>query len=712
MASSRRTFLKGSLAGAGLAWNGQRMLARPRSNPRDHASIAANLQEVIGTLRLGAEFFLNETATEESVKRHFRLMHSSGFTIARIFIIWDDVEHAPGEWNFERYDWIYNAAQESGIKIAATLCSEDPPGWMKVTPFYHNHMDLDDPNLREHSATYLEKVVSRYGNHPAQGAWLLMNEPHPEYYYDRPTMEAFGKWLQAKYGTVDELNRRWFRPLRKFADVQLSADHWNSYWVDYPSFVDWHDFNDDNLVQILEWVKSQIRRFDSVHPTHINPTGGNRWQLSKTVDFVGASIHPAWLFSEFKRKEFGVAFAYYVDLLASAAGAKPWWVTELQGGPTIYTGRRAMNPKSFEVSLWLWDAFGAGCKGVVFWLWNPRVLGREGGEWQLVSLEGVPSQRVATAKSVLNATQRMPFLAASTPQPPEVAILYNRETLSLLELDGQTQQRTREADWSLIGCYKALRDKHVPLTFLDLDELKSGQASKYQVLYAPYCYAIDDEAVSALKNFVHSGGTLWADGLVAWKNEYGVIRPSLPGSMSDVFGWDSYVEDTDPVEEPYSLTGGNELAGELWRIPLNLRGAQVLLRDREGQPFATEHSFGSGKAIYYGAAVTLAYFHRDQPSVQEWITSPATEASGKSTVQLTKGSDQVGFRALHHSSGPIAVLTNWGEADEVQIRFGGQYKAVVNALGSPPARVTHRGQDTFAELTLPAQTACVLKAGR
>ncbi|MEJ2010001.1 MAG: beta-galactosidase [Acidobacteriota bacterium] len=556
----------------------------------------------------------------------------------------------------------------------------------------------------------MEKVVNRYRNHPAQGAWLLMNEPHPVYFYDRPTMEAFGKWLESKYGTVEKLNEQWFRPVQKFSDVQVTADQWNAYWVDYQSFIDWHEFNDDNLVEILKWIKSQVRKFDSVHPTHINPTGGNRWKESRVVDFVGASIHPAWLFGDFKREEFGLAFAYYIDVLASAAGTKPWWVTELQGGPTIFTGRRPMNPTPGELTLWLWDAFGAGCKGVVFWLWNPRVLGREGGEWQMVSLEGVPSNRPAAAKSVLDAIGRMPFIAEATPQPPKTAILYNRETLVLLEIDGHTQQRTREAVLSLMGCYEALRRKHVPVTFIDIDELVSGKASQYEVLYLPYSYAMDDRAAPALREFVQKGGTLWADGLVGWKNEYGVIRPDLPGGLGDVFGWNSYVAEIDPVEEPYSVTEANEQAGELWRIPLKLQGAQVMVKDRDGRPFATEHAFGKGKAIYYGSALTLAYFHRGNLEVEKWIASPALRAESNSLVQLVRGSDQVGFRALHHRSGPAVVLTNWGQADEIEVRFRGEYATVKNLVGNFPARVTHRDQSTYAELSLPAGKACVLKA--
>ena len=48
----------------------------------------------------------------------------------------------------------------------------------------------------------------------------------------------------------------------------------------------------------------------------------------------------------------------------------------------------------------------------------------------------------------------------------------------------------------------------------------------------PYSYAIDDHAVTALRGFVRKGGTLWADGLTAWKNEYEVIKPGLPDGLN------------------------------------------------------------------------------------------------------------------------------------------------------------------------------------
>ena len=610
------------------------------------AEPAARLAPLTDQLRLGAEYFLNRTDTEESVRHHFQLMHQYGLTIARIFIIWDDIERERDQWDLHRYDWIYDAAQESDIKIAATLCAEDPPGWMKLTPFYHHRMNLNDPKLRERSAIYIEKVVGRYRNHPAQGPWLLMNEPGLEVNYERTTMEAFGKWLQQRYGTVDRLNQHWFQPLQNFSDVQVNPEQWVPGWTDYYSFIDWKEFNIDNLCDFLRWIEQQIRALDTTHATHINPPGlihnlaaggQDPWKEGTTVDFLGTSIHPAWNFGEYERSEFGLPFAYCLDMLRSASGERPWWVTELQGGPTIYTGGRSMNPTPSEVTRWIWDSFGAGSRAVVFWLWNPRVLGNEGGEWGLVSLEGEPSPRLESVKEVADALKRLPELAQAKAVSRRVGILYNPEAFLLIEMDGRPQaaaKRAQEPLWSLEGTYAALHRAHVPVDFVHLEELKSGAARRYSVLYLPYSYALDDQAVQALRDYVQNGGTLWADGLPAWKNEYGEMRPRIPGGLGDVFGADA--SDIDPVEKPYSVTAANEQGGELWKLPLVMKGGQVLLRDREGKPFAVHHQFGKGQAIYFATALTLAYRRRNNEQVQKWIVQPALAANDGMPMTSTR----------------------------------------------------------------------------
>ena len=59
---------------------------------RDANQQAARADDAV---RVGAEFFLNRTETADSVARHFRTMKDHGLTIARIFVIWNDIERTP-----------------------------------------------------------------------------------------------------------------------------------------------------------------------------------------------------------------------------------------------------------------------------------------------------------------------------------------------------------------------------------------------------------------------------------------------------------------------------------------------------------------------------------------------------------------------------------------------------------------------------------------
>jgi hypothetical protein len=307
--------------------------------------------------------------------------------------------------------------------------------------------------------------------------------------------------------------------------------------------------------------------------------------------------------------------------------------------------------------------------------------------------------------------KRNSYLAEARPQPAKIAILYNRESAIIHSLDDRTQHRGDEVEESLMGCYLALHRAHIPTRFVDIDQLRTGSLGSYDVLYIPYSYAMDDQAVAALRDFASKGGTLWADGLTAWKNETGEIRPTIPGGLNDLFGIQA--SDIYPVkaDEPYSVTSQNERGGELWMLPLELRGAKVILRDRQGRPFATQHHFGKGQATYFESALTLGYFKRSNPLVQQWIIDPAMKVQANALVQLKKAPSTVGFRGLVHTSGPVAILTNWGDTETVVVSFRGDY-AVADTLTGAPVEVTHRQGETLASVKLPAGAVSVLKASK
>ena len=424
-----------------------------------------------------------------------------GLTIARIFVIWDDIERTPGQWDFRRYDWVYDAAAANGIRIAATLCAEDPPGWTQQTSFYHQRTDLNDPQRRKHAAEYLEKVVTRYRHHPAQGYWLLMNEPTLPQYFTPPTMARFGQWLQGRYGTVDQLNSRWFRPLKSFAEVQLDPAQWNTGWMDYPSYVDWKEFNIDNLCDQLRWIGSRVRELDPQHPTHANPhgllgalpvSGQDLWREAKTVDFLGRVDAPALALQRFStgRLRRGLRLLRRSDaerlpwasLVGDGIAGRAYRLHGKAGHdthqprthPLAVGRRRAGAPKE--------SSSGSGTRAP----WGARA-----GNGRCWASTAAP--RIACWRSrILPAPwPRCLLLERAVPQRSRVAILYSRPTLLLCDLEGQNVGHEKDALLSLWGCYRALLESHVPADFIDVEELKAGRAADYDVLYLPHCYALD-----------------------------------------------------------------------------------------------------------------------------------------------------------------------------------------------------------------------------
>lgn len=697
-----------------LLFGGVSFAASPTSM---NAARQAKLAELTGQLRIGSEYFLNRTDTKAYIEKQFEMMHATGLTLVRIFVIWDDVERVPGIWDFSHYDWIYDAAAKNGIQIAATLCPEDPPGWAGKTTFYHNRVNLNDPANRVAAETYLRKVVGRYKNFAAQGAWLLMNEP-AKYDTDPTTFRAFGDWLRAKYGTVGNLNRLWFRPLKQFSDVTITDAQLENYWTDYNAVIDWRTFNVDNLIAQLDWVKQQVLEIDPNHPVHFNVThpfgdadGQDAWKEKKVQDIVGVSMH--WTMKATTPEgDYGELYAYRLDMMAGASEArpqKPLWVTELQGGPVAYTGGFALTETPGDLTRWVWDGYGAGTRAVIFWLWNPRVSGTEAGEWSLVSLDGTPSVRVPAVQAIADTLAHNPWLNDAHPQAAKVAILYNREAQMLISLDGRSQHRESEVENSLRGCYLALHRAHVPTDFVDLDQLKSGQLDKYDVLYIPYSYALDDAAIAALKAYVSQGGTLWADGLTGWKDATGAIRPTIPGGLTELFG----VEATDlyPVQpdHPYSVTAENEGGGELWKLPLELKGADVVLRTTDEKPFEVKHTFGKGQVLYFESAVSLAYDMRLNPVIQQWIVAPSLAAASHQQVSLTQGSREIMFRGMVQPDGLAAVLSNWGDAQMAVVSFIGDYK-VVNTMTGETVPVTEENGRTLATVNMKAGTVTILDA--
>ena len=94
-------------------------------------------------------------------------------------------------------------------------------------------------------------------------------------------------------------------------------------------------------------------------------------------------------------------------------------MTELQGGTNIFSGVNYLCPDAADLRQWVWESIGAGAKAVVFWCFNARKGGFEGGEWGLVDQQNNASPRLQAAEEVAGilAEHEALFASARPPRP-------------------------------------------------------------------------------------------------------------------------------------------------------------------------------------------------------------------------------------------------------------------------------------------------------
>jgi beta-galactosidase len=677
-----------------------------------------SLEAVNSRMRIGAQIFLDPGHTEEEIQMHFARMKEVGLTVARMFIIWDHVERKQGEWNFDLYDKAYDAAAANGISVLATLCPEDPPGWLQMAPFYHSKLLLNEPELCEPAKKYIRSVVTHFKDHPAQGPWSLANEPAGlAERFNEGTLRQFGQWLKRKYGTVEKVNERWFRPIESFEKVNIGPEILRGHWVDYATLLDWKWFRVQQQSDQLRWVSDQIRLYDKIHPTHANPSalaynmparGADLWSQKEVFDFAGTTIHPSWQVDYHRETDVDLGTAFITDLLRSGSGGAPWWITEMQSGPALFSGR-LINPMGSMMTRWLWDDIGAGAKGVIFWCWHPRRFGREAGEFGLVNADASPTPR---SEAIVRLTKALAgpaaFLHRAEPLPARVAILYSRPALMFGAIDERYPRDGDRVMLSLLGCHRALCERQIPVQFINEDDLERGAAKRYEVLYLPLVYVMSDETVEAVRRYVAEGGTVWADGMTAWKDELGNVRPDIPGSLTDVFG--IKVDDLIPVGDAFSLTPKDEHAGAFARMPMTLRGAKVLASDAAGNPVATRHRHGKGEVIFFATAMTLGHHKHPDAQSGDWIAAPASAPASKMRVSATTKAPRVLFRGMSCPEGLVAILTNPGAEASVRVTFRGDIRVIENVLAKQRIKAVSRNGAIAIDVKVPAGGVTVLLA--
>jgi beta-galactosidase len=604
---------------------------------------------------IGAEIWDDPTATQEKVDHWFKILADYQMPLARVFV-------PRGEQSLQRMDWFFRAAEKYKVGITATLGG---------TP-------------SEENGQWIQEVVKRYKDSPALDSWILMNEPGAAPRMTDTALSRFRIWLREKYRTADVLNQAWGGRGQYTGFDQVEYREGGSAGA---AFADWYAFNRDLLTSNLAWIAGEIRKVDMVHPTHVNPhalisnLAGNSQDLPAWRPFLtslGASCHPSWHFGLLRRDQYALGVAYISDLIRGSSEPKPFWITELQGGPNTNSGTRPLSPLREDIAQWLWTGLGSGADRIVFWLLNNRSFSSESGEWSLLNLQDKPSERLETAGQVARAiNQNTDFFRDARPVDAPITVILSLDAMTLQENiarnapvtsteGGQTVRpvaRDRQAHLlAALAYYEAFLELGIPVHIKHIHDFdwKASSASP-QLVVLPNVVALSAEQARDIETFVRNGNTALITGLTgAWDLNYRFttlasrfpLEGLLGATLADIHTLDPNQECQVSLQKPV-LT----LPSSLWVGEIENRSAEVIGKQK-GWVTAVRSKAGKGEAIWIPSLVDVGAWVGENKPLARLLAEVTAPFMRDLPFRFVDQQPDCLLRVLRNGRSFVTVVTN------------------------------------------------------
>ena len=199
-------------------------------------------------MNLGVQYYRAPFPEEKYWKSDFARIKDSGLNTVQLWVLWAWVESKPGHFCFDDYDRLVELADKNDLGVILSTIAEIQPYWIhrevpgsemidnmgiKVVSSNRGecHFGLtpggctDHPGVWERMQVFLRKVTEQYRGAKNLRGWDAWNELRWNVNADSLvcfcdyTINAFHRWLEQKYGSLDELNKIWKRRYGSFEEI-------------------------------------------------------------------------------------------------------------------------------------------------------------------------------------------------------------------------------------------------------------------------------------------------------------------------------------------------------------------------------------------------------------------------------------------------------------------------------------------------------------
>jgi len=412
----------------------------------------------------GAVYIIEQEYTDETVWRDLRNMKDCGFNLITLWPIANPwLTKSSREWVFERTRFVLDCCETLGLKAILQLfgqnqaqefmpdsvclpemeCVDERGGTLDQGSncFWAN---LNHPTVREYMDKYFKEAICTLKDHPAVYGWDVFNEAH--FRSDDPWTKAhYREWLKGKYGTIENLNNRWYRRYDSFSQIRPDKRRAPySIWSSLLPSVEYEKFRSVTLTEICRFLYETAQKYDTEHPIMIDGTStqivgddvtqrnNDEFETAYIPDIYGATFYPKSWGRNYRETPWTLSMYYTIPAAAAKMAGKPYFVNELQTHTqSVLTPGSEVTAE--ELTAWTLMCMFTGAKAMQLWRWRPFLHGYQATGRGLTRMDGTPNERAAAMKELLDVNSERDMLIGEDKLPTG----FQYQLLQLLDEDAK-----------------------------------------------------------------------------------------------------------------------------------------------------------------------------------------------------------------------------------------------------------------------------------
>lgn len=589
------------------------------------------------TLMFGADYNPDQW-TPDVWREDIKLMKLLGVNTVSIPILsWSQIETSEGVFDFSWLDEVMDLLNENGIQVVMATPSFAQPAWLSekypdVLPVGISGMRRkhgargnfcpNNADFRRLSRRMAETLARRYGDKDVLALWHVNNEYGPACWCDN-CKKNFHEWLERKYKTIEELNRRWntaFWSHRYNNFDQIETPSYLNEVVpgglvdrdasfNQPISIDYQEFQSDSIRDCYRNEAEVLREITPEIPVTTNIPCGfkqiNWYSWENDIDVAAWDNYPSN--AEMQSPHSLAIMAMKHDIVRGIKRGQSFLLMEQTPSQQNWLAYN-IQKRPGEMARWSWQAIAHGSDAVMFFQFRQSRSGFEKFHAALVPHAGHINDRVA--QEVRQLGLEMSALGDSivgSKIEARIGFIIDWRNWWAAELSSGPTVALKYQDQILLW-YQWFWNHNIAVDFIRPEQ----DLSRYSVVVAPMLYMADEHVTRNIESYVSAGGRFLAtyfSGIV--NSDDSVYLGGTPGAFRKVLGL--RVEETDAMAPPacnimaFPGEGINEnhACATVFDI-CKLEGAEALaLYSKEyyrETPCFTKNEFGTGYA-YYVASV-------------------------------------------------------------------------------------------------------------